>query len=45
MTKTITVESNAVNFEGGKVALKIKGTVIVPEQVNMMEKKKTLPSN
>ncbi|TGD59359.1 DUF1573 domain-containing protein [Flavobacterium humi] len=43
--KTITVESNAVNFEGGKVALKIKGTVIVPEQVNMMEKKKTLPSN
>lgn len=43
--KTITVESNAVNFEGGKVALKIKGTVIVPEQVNMMEKKKSLPSN
>ncbi|MGH2667379.1 DUF1573 domain-containing protein [Flavobacterium sp.] len=43
--KTITVESNAVNFEGGKVALKIKGTVIVPEQVNMMEKKKALPSN
>lgn len=43
--KTITVESNAVNYEGGKVPLKIKGTVIVPEQVNMMEKKKTLPSN
>lgn len=43
--KTITVESNAVNYEGGKVPLKIKGTVVVPEQVNMMEKKKTLPSN
>lgn len=43
--KTITVESNAVNYEGGKVPLKIKGTVIVPEQVNMLEKKKTLPSN
>ena len=27
--KTITVESNAVNYEGGKVPLKIKGEVIV----------------
>jgi hypothetical protein len=26
--KTITVESNAVNFESGRVALKIKGEVI-----------------
>ena len=26
--KTITVESNAVNYEGGRVALKIKGDVI-----------------
>ena len=26
--KTITVESNAVNYEGGRVALKIKGEVI-----------------
>jgi hypothetical protein len=26
--KTLTVESNAVNFEGGRVALKIKGEVI-----------------
>ena len=43
--KTITVESNAVNYEGGMVPLKIKGTVVVPEEVNMMEKKKTLPSN
>ncbi len=43
--KTITVESNAVNYEGGKVPLKIKGTVVAPEQVNVMEKKKSLPSN
>jgi len=43
--KTITVESNAVNYEGGKIPLKIKGTVVIPEQVNMMEKKKALPSN
>jgi hypothetical protein len=27
--KTITVESNAVNYESGRVALKIKGEVIV----------------
>jgi len=26
--KTITVESNAVNYEGGRVALKIKGEVV-----------------
>ena len=26
--KTITVESNAVNYEGGRIALKIKGDVI-----------------
>ena len=43
--KTITVESNATNYEGGMVPLKIKGTVVVPEAVNVMEKKKSLPSN
>ena len=43
--KTITVESNAINYEGGMIPLKIKGTVVVPEEVNMMEKKKSLPSN
>ncbi len=43
--KTITVESNASNYEAGMVPLKIKGTVVAPEDVNMMEKKKTLPSN
>ena len=29
MRKTITVESNAVNYEEGRVPLKIKGTVII----------------
>lgn len=43
--KTITVESNAVNYEGGKVPLKIKGTVVAASDVNVMEKKKSLPSN
>jgi len=42
--KTITVESNAINVEGGQVALKIKGEVIVKPEVNVLEKKKTLPS-
>jgi hypothetical protein len=41
--KTITVESNAVNFENGRVALKIKGEVVVKKEVNIMEKKKTSP--
>ena len=36
--KTITVESNAVNYEGGKIPLKIKGTVIAPENVNAIGK-------
>ncbi|MDH4404341.1 MAG: DUF1573 domain-containing protein [Flavobacterium sp.] len=42
--KTITVESNAINVEGGKIALKIKGEVIVKPEVNILEKKKPLPS-
>jgi hypothetical protein len=41
--KTITVESNATNFEGGRVPLKIKGEVVVKEEVNLLEKKKTSP--
>ncbi|AWA31466.1 hypothetical protein HYN48_09950 [Flavobacterium magnum] len=40
--KTITVESNAVNVEGGKIALKIKGEVIAKKEVNLMEKKKSI---
>lgn len=41
--KTITVESNASNYEGGRISLKIKGEVIVPKEVNPLEKKKTSP--
>lgn len=43
--KTITVETNAVNYEGGKIPLKIKGTVVVPEEANVMAKKKSLLGN
>lgn len=40
--KTITVESNAANYEGGKIPLKIKGDVVVKQEVNPMEKKKSI---
>lgn len=43
--KSMTVESNAINYEGGKVPIKIKGTVIVPEEVNVLAKKKTIMDN
>ncbi len=43
--KTITVESNAVNVEGGRVAIKIKGEVLVKEAVNILEKKKGIISS
>lgn len=42
--KTITVQSNAVNYENGIVALKIKGEVKSPETVNILEKKKGMPN-
>jgi hypothetical protein len=42
--KTITVESNAINYPDGRVPLKIKGEVIVKEEVNLLEKKKALPN-
>jgi len=41
--KTITVESNAVNTEDGKVAIKIKGEVIEKPVVNLLEKKAKSP--
>lgn len=41
--KTLTVESNAVNYDQGRVALKIKGEVLVRPEVNLLEKKKTSP--
>ena len=40
--KTITVESNAANYEGGKIPLKIKGEVIVKKEVSPLEKKKSM---
>ncbi len=40
--KTITVESNATNYEGGKIPLKIKGEVIVKQEVNPLEKTKSI---
>lgn len=40
--KTITVESNAANYEGGKVPLKIKGDVIVKKEVSPLEKTKSM---
>lgn len=39
ISKTITVETNAVNKPDGMVALRIKGTVIVKEEVSPLEKK------
>ena len=43
--KSMTVESNAINYEGGKVPIKIKGNVVIPEEVNVLAKKKTLMNN
>jgi LEA14-like dessication related protein len=41
--KTITVESNAVNVEEGRVVLKIKGEVFVKPVENLLEKKTKSP--
>lgn len=41
--KSITVETNAVNYEGGKVHLKIKGEVLERPEVNILEQKKAGP--
>ncbi|MES2748129.1 MAG: DUF1573 domain-containing protein [Bacteroidota bacterium] len=41
--KTISVETNAVNVEGGRIALKIKGEVLVKTEENLLEKKKSSP--
>jgi len=40
--KTITVMSNAVNVPDGTVALKLKGEVVKKDEVNILQKKKTL---
>lgn len=41
--KSITVESNAVNYENGTVHLKIKGEVLERPEVNLLEKKNVGP--
>ena len=41
--KTITVETNAVNAEEGRVVLKIKGEVIAKPVENLLEKKTKSP--
>lgn len=41
--KTITVESNAINYENGQIPIKIKGEVLEKEVVSPLEKKKTSP--
>ena len=43
ISKTITVETNAVNKENGMVALRIKGTVLVKEEKSVLEKKAAGP--
>ena len=43
--KTITVESNATNVEDGRIAIKIKGEVLVKEEINILEKKKGVPTS
>ena len=41
--KTITVESNAINVQEGRVAIKIKGEVVEKPVVNLLEKKSLSP--
>ena len=44
ISKTITIESNATNKTNGMVPLRIKGTVVVKEEVSPLLKKKSLPN-
>lgn len=45
ISKTITIETNAVNKPNGMIPLRIKGTVIVKEEVSPLVKKKTFPNS
>lgn len=45
ISKTITIESNATNKPSGMIPLRIKGTVIVKEEVSPLVKKKTFPNS
>ncbi|HRN99347.1 MAG TPA: DUF1573 domain-containing protein [Flavobacterium sp.] len=40
--KTVTVESNAVNYEKGRIPLKLTGEVVVKQEVILLEKKKSI---
>jgi len=44
ISKTITIETNAVNKTNGMIPLRIKGTVIVKEEISPLVKKKTFPN-
>lgn len=41
--KTITIQSNAVNYDNGSIPVKVIGEVIVQKEVNLLEKKKVGP--
>lgn len=43
--KSITVESNAINYPDGKIILSIKGEVFVKEVLNLLAKKKPIMGN
>jgi hypothetical protein len=43
ISKSVTVETNAVNHENGVVILKIKGEVIEKQSINILEPKKVGP--
>lgn len=45
ISKTITVQSNAVNAPDGMTPLRIKGNVIVKEEKSPLEKKKAMPNS
>lgn len=45
ISKTITIESNAVNKPNGMVPLRIKGTVIIKEEISPLVKKKSFPNS
>ncbi len=44
ISKTIMIESNAENHKNGMVALRIKGNVVVKQEVNPLVKKKGMPN-
>ena len=44
-TKSVIVDSNAINVTEGKIAIKIKGEVVVKQEVNPLEKPKSMMEN